>query len=76
MAASGKYPEGTTGWAREMIVDGRRVRQRCWLDGKGCECPKDMVEEFGDGYEEGIASFTGLPAFMDMLFGNDWEIVS
>ena len=70
-----KYPEGTTGWAREMIVAGRRVRQRCWKDGAGCELPHGMVEQFGRYYEEGISSFTGMPAFMDMLFGNDWEVV-
>lgn len=76
MVASGKYPEGTTGWAREMIVDGHRVRQRCWKDGKGCEFPEMMVEEFGEHHAEGIDSLANFPAFTDFLFGNDWEIVA
>jgi hypothetical protein len=71
-----KYPEGTTGWAREMIVAGHRVRQRCWKDGAGCEMPQEMVEHFGRHYEKGIDKFKGFPIFMDMMVGNDWEIVS
>ena len=71
-----QYPEGTTGWAREQIVAGHRVRQRCWKDGAGCEMPDEMVCHFGKYYEKGITKFTGMPVFMDMMVGNDWEIVS
>ena len=71
-----KYPEGTTGWAREMIVAGHRVRQRCWKDGAGCEMPEQIMELFGHHYDEGIDTFAHLPVFSDMLWGNDWEIVS
>jgi hypothetical protein len=73
--AASPYPVGTTGWAREQVVAGHRVRQRCWKDGAGCELSQGMVEQFGQRYDEGIDSFTGLPAFTDMLFGGDWEIV-
>jgi hypothetical protein len=38
--------------------------------------PEQMIDLFGRHYEKGIDGFGGLPAFMDMLYGTDWEIVS
>jgi hypothetical protein len=70
------YPKGTTGWAREQVVAGHRVRQRCWKDGAGCEMPNEMMSHFGHYYEKGIDKFQSLPVFMDMMVGSDWEIVS
>jgi hypothetical protein len=34
-----------------------------------------MVEAFGHRYEEGIDSTKGLPVFIELLHGLDWEIV-
>jgi len=70
-----EYPVGSIRWAQQQIVAGHRVRQRCWKDGAGCENPRDIVEVFGSRYEKGIDSTQGLPVFIELLHGLDWEIV-
>lgn len=68
------WPEGTIGWARAQMLAGRRVRQRCWLRGDGCELPKEVVDTMGKHYEEGIDNLS-IPLLADILFGEDWEVV-
>ena len=76
VGAPSGHPFGTIGWARDQVLAGHRVRQRCWKNGQACEAPEEMVRVFGYRYEEGIDSLKGLPLMPDMLWGSDWEIVS
>lgn len=70
-----EHPVGSIRWAQQQLVAGHRVRQRCWKDGAGCEHPEDIINAFGHLYEKGIDDTRGLPVFIEIIVGTDWEIV-
>lgn len=67
-----KWPEGTVGWALEMVALGHSVRRRGdWiatrqivLGGRDLRKPFSSLDDFID-----------LPSSWDVLCATDWEIV-
>lgn len=68
-----KWPEGSIGWAIEMVALGHAVRRTGeWPATRGMILlnGRSLAEPFST-----LEDFDGLPMTTDLFFATDWEIV-